>query len=83
MQVCYLPYERGGPYPGLFLFTQAARLMRPVRQVLSRQQELVGALEQSTMHIRCGLFTTSAFLITHDVLWRRAADDDVAHLLTG
>lgn len=48
-----MPYERGGPYPGLFLFTQASRMMRPVRQVSSQQQELIGSLEQTNMHIRC------------------------------
>ena len=33
LEIAYLPYEQGGPYPGLFFFTQAARMARPVLQV--------------------------------------------------
>ena len=33
LEVAHIPYEQGGPYPGLFLFTQAARMARPVKQV--------------------------------------------------
>jgi DNA-directed RNA polymerase I subunit RPA2 len=52
-EVCLLPCERGGPYPVLMIQTQQARLARPVRQVASRQVELIGSLEQFNMHIRC------------------------------
>ena len=48
-----MQYERGGPHAGLFLFTEQARMARPVRQVRSRKSEMIGSLEQSTMHIRC------------------------------
>lgn len=53
LQICYMQYERGGPHAGLFLFTEQARMARPVRQVKSQKTEMVGSLEQSTMHIRC------------------------------
>jgi DNA-directed RNA polymerase I subunit RPA2 len=53
MEVAYLPYERGGPYPGLFLQTQQGRMMRVVRQLPTQQLELIGSLEQSNIHIRC------------------------------
>jgi DNA-directed RNA polymerase I subunit RPA2 len=53
VEVAYMPYERGGPYPGLFLQTQQGRMMRVVRQAKTRQLELIGTLEQSSMHIRC------------------------------
>ena len=53
LQICNMQYERGGPYAGLFLFTEQARMARPVRQVKSQKTEMVGSLEQSTMHIRC------------------------------
>ena len=33
LEVAFIPYEQGGPYPGIFLFTQAARMVRPVKQV--------------------------------------------------
>lgn len=53
IEVCLLGHERGGPYPGLFLYTQQARMLRPVRQVKSGMIELLGTLEQYNMNIRC------------------------------
>ena len=53
-EACYLPFERGGPYPGLHVQTQQARMARLVRQAASRQLEYIGSLEQLNMHIRCG-----------------------------
>ena len=38
LEVAYVPYELGGPFPGLFLFTQVARMMRPVKQVGERER---------------------------------------------
>ena len=52
MEIAHLPYERGSPYPGIYLFTAAARFLRPVRQVASRAPELIGSLEQAHMSIR-------------------------------
>jgi hypothetical protein len=52
LQICHLQPERGGPYPGLYLFTEQARMVRPVRQVRSGKHEMIGTLEQCTMHIR-------------------------------
>lgn len=52
-QVAYVPYEAGGVYPGLFLFTQSARMVRPVRQLGSKALELIGTLEQHNMSIKC------------------------------
>lgn len=52
MEIVHIPHEAGAPYPGLFLFTQAARLIRPVRQIASGAAELVGSLEQCNMNIR-------------------------------
>lgn len=54
--MCYMRYERGGPFPGLYLFTQGARMVRPVRQIASKKTEMVGTLEQSIMHIKCAFF---------------------------
>ena len=53
LEVVHLPYERGAAYPGIFLFTQAARMARPVRQTASGAAELLGSLEQHNMAIRC------------------------------
>ena len=53
VEVVYLPLEVGGPFPGVFLFTQAARMIRPVRQLASGAAEMLGTLEQHNMSIRC------------------------------
>lgn len=44
---------QGGPYPGLFLFTGAARLVRPVLHRASGKTELIGPMEQPFMDIAC------------------------------
>lgn len=44
----------GGASPGLFLFTHPSRMVRPVRQLSADAPlELIGALEQAYMAIRC------------------------------
>ncbi|KAK9824626.1 hypothetical protein WJX72_011831 [[Myrmecia] bisecta] len=53
VEIAYIPYERGGVYPGVYLFTQCARMVRPVKQIRSRAPELIGSLEQFNMSIRC------------------------------
>ena len=47
------PGNPGSPYPGLYLFTGAARLVRPVLQRASGRTELIGPLEQGFMDIAC------------------------------
>ena len=41
----------GGPFPGLFLFTTAERMMRPVRHLATGKIELIGSFEQVFMDI--------------------------------
>ncbi|CAL8465768.1 g5304 [Coccomyxa elongata] len=53
LEVALVPYERGGPFPGLFLFTSPARMIRPVVQLPGGSSELIGTLEQVNLHIRC------------------------------
>ena len=47
------PGNRGSPYPGLFLFTGAARMVRPVLQRATGETEMIGPLEQAFMDIAC------------------------------
>ena len=47
------PGNRGAPYAGLFLFTVAGRLVRPVLQRASGKTEMIGPLEQGFMDIAC------------------------------
>ncbi|KAJ9526230.1 hypothetical protein QJQ45_009710 [Haematococcus lacustris] len=53
LEVVHIPYLHGGVYPGVFLFSQTARMMRPVRQCGSGRVEMIGTLEQSCLAIRC------------------------------
>ena len=43
----------GGAYPGLYLFTQPGRFIRPVHQLASRRVEWIGPIEQVYMEIAC------------------------------
>jgi len=43
----------GAPYPGLYLFSGAARLSRPVLQRATGKTEMIGPLEQAFMDIAC------------------------------
>lgn len=52
LEVALVPYEKGGPFPGLFLFTSPARMIRPVVQLPGGSSELIGTLEQINLHIR-------------------------------
>ncbi|KAL7558519.1 hypothetical protein ACA910_008114 [Epithemia clementina (nom. ined.)] len=47
------PGNKGAPYPGLFIFTSAARLVRPVLQRATGKTEYIGPLEQGFMDIAC------------------------------
>ncbi|PSC76790.1 DNA-directed RNA polymerase I subunit 2 isoform X1 [Micractinium conductrix] len=51
-EVVHIPFEKGAPYPGIFIFTQAARMIRPVKQIASGAAEMIGSLEQNNMNIR-------------------------------
>lgn len=78
-EIAYIPFEKGGPFPGIFLFTQAARMVRPVVQNASRAAELIGSLEQTTMNIRCpdgGSGGSANLKFSHSGASRCAGDDD-------
>jgi DNA-directed RNA polymerase I subunit RPA2 len=53
-EFAYFPKtEQGGPYPGLYIFTQAGRLIRPVMNLQTRVVEWIGPMEQVFMEIAC------------------------------
>lgn len=60
LEVAHIPYERGGPYPGIYMYSQPARMIRPVLQMESGARELIGTLEQIDLNIRCGLANTDS-----------------------
>ncbi|XP_038680382.1 DNA-directed RNA polymerase I subunit 2 [Tripterygium wilfordii] len=58
LEVGYVPLSLGGAYPGLYLFTNPSRFVRPVKNLSipsneSQNIELIGPFEQVFMEIRC------------------------------
>ena len=86
-EVSLIPPERGGPYPGLYVFTGPGRMVRPVVRLggESSQQplELLGPLEQAFLAVRCpdgGAGGTPARAFTHAELHPGAPLSVVASL---
>lgn len=52
LEVVFLSYQRGGTYPGIFLYTESARMMRPVTHLATQARVLIGSLEQHILNIR-------------------------------
>ncbi|THU70277.1 hypothetical protein C4D60_Mb08t23320 [Musa balbisiana] len=58
LEVGYVPLSFGGAYPGLYMFTNSSRFIRPVRNLIqvtdgNNNIELIGPFEQAFMEIRC------------------------------
>uniref|UniRef100_A0A7S2V994 DNA-directed RNA polymerase subunit beta n=1 Tax=Entomoneis paludosa TaxID=265537 RepID=A0A7S2V994_9STRA len=54
MEVAFIPPgNKGSPFPGLYLFTLSARMVRPVLQRATGKTEYIGPLEQGFMDIAC------------------------------
>ena len=53
LEVGYIPSSKGGQYPGIYMFSQAARMIRPVKYLPLDQQDFVGPFEQPYMSIAC------------------------------
>ncbi|KND03173.1 DNA-directed RNA polymerase I core subunit RPA135 [Spizellomyces punctatus DAOM BR117] len=53
LEIGYVPPSRGGQYPGLFLFSTPARMMRPVKYLATGGTDMVGPFEQVYMDIAC------------------------------
>jgi DNA-directed RNA polymerase I subunit RPA2 len=54
LEVALIPASSpGSPFPGLYLFTGAARMVRPVLQRATGKTEMIGPLEQAFMDIAC------------------------------
>ncbi|KAJ3389524.1 hypothetical protein HDU84_008635 [Entophlyctis sp. JEL0112] len=53
LEIGFVPPSKGGQYPGLFLFSTAARMMRPVTYLPTKQIDMVGSFEQVYMDIAC------------------------------
>lgn len=53
LEIGHVPNSKGGQYPGIYLFSQAARMVRPVKYLPLDRQDFVGPFEQPFMSIAC------------------------------
>ncbi|KAI4216823.1 MAG: hypothetical protein LQ351_000772 [Letrouitia transgressa] len=53
LELGYIPYSAGGQYPGIYIFSQAARMIRPVKYLALDKEDFVGPFEQPFMSIAC------------------------------
>ncbi|KAJ0419416.1 hypothetical protein BJY00DRAFT_163801 [Aspergillus carlsbadensis] len=53
LEIGYVPNTTGGQYPGVYLFSQAARMFRPVKYLPLDKLDYVGPFEQPFMEIAC------------------------------
>ncbi|KZV83863.1 beta and beta-prime subunits of DNA dependent RNA-polymerase, partial [Exidia glandulosa HHB12029] len=51
LEIGWVPPSEGGQYPGLFLFSNRARMMRPVKYVANGKVDSIGPFEQVYMDI--------------------------------
>lgn len=53
LEIGFVPTSHGGQYPGLYLFSTRARLMRPVKYLANGRDDQIGSFEQVYMDIAC------------------------------
>lgn len=51
LEIGYVPQSRGGQYPGVYIFSSQARMIRPVRYLPLDKEDWVGPFEQVYMNI--------------------------------
>lgn len=53
LEIGFVPTSKGGQFPGLYLFSGRARMMRPVRYLYNGKTDMVGPFEQVYLDIAC------------------------------
>ncbi|KPI39313.1 DNA-directed RNA polymerase I subunit RPA2 [Cyphellophora attinorum] len=53
LEIGHVPTSNGGLYPGVYLFAQPSRMIRPVKYLSSGKLDYVGPFEQQYMNIAC------------------------------
>ncbi|KAI9313527.1 hypothetical protein BX666DRAFT_1977413 [Dichotomocladium elegans] len=53
IEIVNVPVTYGGEYPGLYIFSTPARMMRPVKFLANGKEDMVGTFEQVYMDIAC------------------------------
>ncbi|KAK6539609.1 DNA-directed RNA polymerase I subunit RPA2 [Orbilia ellipsospora] len=51
LEIGYVPISNGGQYPGIYLFSQEARMIRPVKYIPLDKEDFVGPFEQPFLNI--------------------------------
>ena len=77
--------EGGGPFPGLFLATAPARMLRPVTNLELARTELIGPMEQVFMNIACAPDDIDGFeggAATGEVATKDALEGPATHMET-
>ncbi|KAJ5179823.1 DNA-directed RNA polymerase I subunit RPA2 [Penicillium capsulatum] len=65
LEIGYVPNSNGGQYPGIYMFSQSARMYRPVKYLALDKMDYVGPFEQPFMEIACLQSDLIAGLSTH------------------
>jgi DNA-directed RNA polymerase I subunit RPA2 len=65
LEIGYIPNSNGGQYPGIYMFSQAARMYRPVKYLPLDKLDYVGPFEQPFMEIACLQSDVISGLSTH------------------
>ncbi|KAL9940259.1 hypothetical protein V8E36_000964 [Tilletia maclaganii] len=65
LEIGFVPKSKGGQYPGLYLFSSRARMMRPVRFLHNNKTDSVGPFEQVYLDIACWPEEIEAGVSTH------------------
>ena len=65
MEIGLVPASKGGQYPGLYLFTSRARMMRPVKYLANSKCDHLGTFEQVYMDVACVPDEIEKNLTTH------------------
>jgi DNA-directed RNA polymerase I subunit RPA2 len=53
LEIGHVPTSNGGLYPGLYLFSEPSRMIRPVKYIPADKLDYVGPFEQQYMTIAC------------------------------
>ncbi|XP_030383724.1 DNA-directed RNA polymerase I subunit RPA2 [Scaptodrosophila lebanonensis] len=81
MEIAFIPYRKNGQFPGLFLYTGPARMMRPVWNLKWNKIEYIGTLEQVYMEIAIDKKEVYPDFTTHLELAKTSFMSNLANLI--
>ncbi|KAL9101775.1 MAG: hypothetical protein Q9163_002994 [Psora crenata] len=65
LEVGHIPNQGGGQYPGIYIFSQSARMIRPVNYIPLDAPDFIGPFEQPFMSIACSVDDIANGLSSH------------------